>query len=53
MTPEHHIHHIDAQLSLLRESYMEARGQKRGKWLGLINKALDERLVHMKERDRK
>lgn len=51
MTPERHIQHIDSQLALLRESYMEARGTKRDKWMDLINKALDERLIHMKERD--
>lgn len=33
----------DKNLSLLRESWIEAPVEKKARWMGLINQALDER----------
>jgi hypothetical protein len=51
MSPENSIKHIDSQLSLLRDSWLESEGEKRLKWQSLINRALDERLKQMRLRD--
>ena len=41
----------DKNLSLLRESWLEAKVEKKGRWLELINQSLDERLRLMALRD--
>ena len=51
MTPERSIQHIDAHLTLLRESWMVCGAKARPKYERLIDSALDERLTHMKLRD--
>lgn len=43
----------DKNLSLLRESWLESPLQKKARWLGLINQALDERIRLMALRDNK
>jgi hypothetical protein len=44
---------VDNNLSLLRESWLDAVIEKKSRWMGLINQALDERLVLMRMRDAK
>lgn len=45
------IEQIDEKLSLLRESWQDAKLDKRTRWMKMINEALDERLVLMEKRD--
>lgn len=42
---------IDRNLSLLRESWMDAPAAKKSSWMGMIDQALDARLEHMAARD--
>ena len=44
------IEQVDEKLSILRESWMDAAPEKKASWMTKINKALDERLVLMKNR---
>jgi hypothetical protein len=44
------IKQVDEKLSILRESWMDAAQEKKPSWMSKINKALDERLVLMKDR---
>lgn len=44
---------LDISLGLMRESWLEATGAKRSRWMGLINDGLDERLRLMRLRDGK
>lgn len=43
----------DKNLALLRESWMESPVEKKPRWMGLINQALDERFRLMTLRDGK
>lgn len=45
------IEQIDEKLSLLRESWQDAKLDKKTRWMKMINEALDERLVLMEKRD--
>ena len=47
------ISECDKNLSLLREAWMEAKPDKKSRWLDLINQALDERIRLMAMRDSK
>jgi hypothetical protein len=44
------IEQVDEKLSILRESWLDSAQEKKASWMSKINKALDERLVLMKER---
>ncbi len=48
---EHHISEVDKTLSMLRQTWMEAKFDDKPKWLKRINAALETRLVFMKLRD--
>lgn len=45
------IQKIDDKLSLLRESWMDAAEDKKGKWMKLIDESLDQRFKLMSIRD--
>ena len=47
------IENIDEKLSILRESWIDSKKEKKSAWFEKINAALDERLEHMKIRDEK
>jgi hypothetical protein len=45
------IQKIDDKLSLLRESWMDAGDDKKGKWMKMIDESLDQRFKLMSIRD--
>lgn len=45
------IQSIDDKLSLLRESWMDAGDDKKGKWMKMIDESLDQRFKLMSIRD--
>ena len=47
ITAESAIIELDATLSMLRKSWLEAKPAEKTRWWQLINKALDERLLLM------
>lgn len=51
MTIESQIAQVDEKLSILRESWMDSKEEKKPAWMAKINAALDERLTLMKQRD--
>lgn len=48
---QHQITQVDEKLSILRESWMDSKEEKKPAWMAKINAALDERIVLMKQRD--
>jgi hypothetical protein len=47
------INETDSSLSLLRENWMSAKGRKKGQYMILLNKLLEERFDLMQIRDGK
>jgi len=47
------IEKVDEKLSILRESWMDSKREKKKSWFEKINAALDERIDLMKIRDEK
>lgn len=49
-TAEELITELDATLTMLRQSWIDAKPAEKNRWFSLINKALDERLELMRLR---
>ena len=49
---EDDIKKVDEKLSILRESWLDSKPEKKPTWMSKINAALDERLKLMKIRDK-